>query len=324
MSFRTFVILVSMITWVVLLAWMSSSGDRYINRYTGMTYEEASSFAKSDIRKRMNRLSEIHCKKNIMADHRELMKLSLPRRVNHNTVSACIDTPDIERRIKHVKRTRYYRPIIEGDDDSVLIGSHYSLHNKNRKNEGKPLLFEFKDTEPFYYDHKAYSFVYNLYNDRVEACSVIYGSLANKVPVTEYDDYGLYCKMEIIDVTEPKVVYRNNINGNFVEYDYSPAPFYAGQELVDFNPAVAWDMLIHDLYPSRYPFVWRAEVTVKTRADMIVKVDWDWVEDFTPKTSVWIEPRWTVSGMRMLPTRWVGERSICHEETKACHTVTDK
>lgn len=117
--------------------------------------------------------------------------------------------------------------------------------------------------------------------------------------------------MEVLDVTTPEVVYRRNHYGNFYEYDYDYDVSYYGRVLPPLDPESAWEMIVNDDNPSRYPFVWRAEMKVRLKTGAIAYIDWDYLENYMPGDSSRKDPRWTVSSIKPDLTEWVGPKTVC-------------
>lgn len=291
---------------------------------TLLTYKEASELSRRIIRERMERLSYLHCQKShSIEEFHEELGLSMPPRVNTNIVKRCAQFEDLERYTKGMKRYDYWRIKTLPEtkiEDPVL------LHNEKRLKEGsyKPQLFILEDAENFQFDYETPGGIslFEVSYEREGTCSTVYGLPASRMIDDAELNHRIYCGMEVLEVSEPEVVYRRNFYGNFSEYDYVQTLPWTGRELPALDPEAAWKIIAADDNPSRFPFVWRAEVKVRMKTGTIGYVEWDWVEDGMPDSRDRIDPRWTVSSIKPDRTKWIAPFTICSlTGSRKCVTV---
>lgn len=290
-------------------------------KYCDLSYGEASRLAVKEIRKRGERLSQLNCKTNISVEElREEYGLNMPPRVNHNIIYRCAQLEDLEKYTANKKRSEYFF----GPGKKVKLRDSVIQHNETRLKEGsyKPQLYVLEDAVNFNYNNLEGFSEIKLFFERTEACAVVYGLPASRNMFTHEAETSLYCGMEVLEVKIPEVVYRRNHYGNFYEYDYVHTLAWEGRELPALDPEGSWKMIVHDENPSRYPFVWRAEMKVKLKTGVIAYVEWDWVEDGMPDSSSRKDPRWSVSSVKPDLTKWVAPFTICSLiGSKTCSTV---
>lgn len=285
-----------------------------------ITYEEASEEARSIIRASAERLIEISCKtdSDFNTKHRaeDYWRLVNHYRINYNTTFRCADHEGLTEYVN-----RLPREIVESDKAKNGEIFLTAVNGHRAKSQTEPQLYILEDSQVFRYNYGSkYEGYYVL--KRTSACYLIYGWYMTRNHFEPNPDATPLCGMEILEVGKPEVVYRRSIAGNFYEYDYwRMIPGY-GRILQPLDQEEAWEMIINDPNPSRFPFVWRSTVKVRYRSGKVGTIDWDWAEERMPGWPGRKEPRWTLSSFEPIGTEWVGLYTLCSTgKNRTCHTL---